>query len=420
MANRDDDPGAPKPLFVPPTKPGAEPSGSTSLFAPPTIPAKPGAAAPPVVVPSKPSATAPVFAEWPIEPAKPIEVAKPVEVAKPIEPAKPVEEAKPSESGPRAPLHARKTSTQAHTVVGEFGVPPPTDSKPSMPIVDDEDDAEDDTDTDDPERTDEDPQPLAFEPRRPANGVPRKRSSAPLLIGLGLAATLVVAIVVGMQDRGSEDPSPDQPKPNRSEPVDVAEPETKPRPPADTRTKLGDPPSEPNEPSTDATTTTTGSGDTTDTDTGGEEVDPRDPSVIPPGTPEENVKAFLKLPVSIHDGPPLGGIGRTGIHVDAISTGREYRSGECKEAASKFSIATDKEVSVCFRVVHDREEESVRILWEREGLTTRRGNVRIRDIHAYKTRAYLELRPEYVGAWRVRVISDDEVELASSEFEIGP
>ena len=41
---------------------------------------------------------------------------------------------------------------------------------------------------------------------------------------------------------------------------------------------------------------------------------PRDPSVIPPGTPAESAKAFSKLPVSVSDGPPIGGIG----HIDGV------------------------------------------------------------------------------------------------------
>ncbi|MFV8750492.1 DUF2914 domain-containing protein [Nannocystaceae bacterium ST9] len=470
MANRDDDEtGSSKPLFVPPTLPVVKPSGGSSLFAPPSLSGKPLAA--PTIVPSKAPpvvaspVVAPVFAEWPDEvtpaptpssepPAPAEQDTNVVEVVEAVEAV----EAPASVSGLRAPVHARKTSTQAHSVVGEFGVPSPTDSKPSTAIVDhedqdddqDEDDADfhpnqpesrvraadpstsDDQDLDDPERTDEEPHPIAVARSTPSEP---KRGSAPLLIGLGLAATLVVALVVGMQDRGKNDPDVDPAKPNRSESVERGEPSktgTQPRPPETSRTKLGDPPGETGAALATETETDTGEpGTGTETDTGtstgsstgsstGDDVDPRDPSVIPPGTPEDNVKAFLKIPVSVHDGRPLGGIGRTGIHIDAITTGREYKSGQCNDEVREFSIATDKEVSVCFRVVHDREEESVRILWDKDGVTTRRGGVRIRDLHAYKTRAYLDLRPEYVGEWRVRVVSEDDVELAAFEFEIGP
>ena len=177
-----------------------------------------------------------------------------------------------------------------------------------------------------------------------------------------------------------------------------------------------------------ASETTTGTSDT-GTDTGGESepseqpkpkhVDPRDPSLVPAGTPEENAKAFLKLPVSIHDGPPLGGIGRSGIHIDEISTARGRDNTDCREPTQRFSIS-DEYVNVCFRIVHPREQEWLRLFWEKDGKVTRRGRVRVPELHAYTTRAYLLLRPEYVGSWRVRIAPDGEedIDLAVAEFSI--
>ncbi len=444
MANSDDDdPGARKPLFVPPI-PAAKPGSGASLFAPPSMvgPSRPGGFAPPTV---SAGPTKPVFGEWPVaEEAKPAEPEQSEpeksepEQAEP-EQAEPAGEDVPANlSSLRAPVHARRTSTQAHAIVGEFGVPTPSDSQPRVAkpdFEDDESEAEYDPDHEQPETTSSERSPILADPRPVAQreAPAAKPSSMAVWIGLGLAATLIVAVVVGMQNRTPKDPKIDPAKPNRAAagaPLDSKKPVTQPRPPENTRTVLSEstgPAGEAGEPEVNSETETGGT-ETGGTETGGppapsprEDVDPRDPSVIPPGTPEDTIKAFLKIPVSIHDGPPLGGIGRTGIHIDAITTGREYRSGECKDEVDTFSIATDKEVSVCFRVVHDREEESVRILWEKDGVTTRRGGVRIRDLHAYKTRAYLELRPEYIGKWRVRVVNEgDDVELASFEFEIGP
>ena len=60
------------------------------------------------------------------------------------------------------------------------------------------------------------------------------------------------------------------------------------------------------------------------------------------------------------------------------------------------------------------------MIWEKDGKVTRRGRVRIPDLHAYTTRAYLLVRPEYVGRWRVRIVPDGEeaIDLAVAEFEI--
>jgi hypothetical protein len=148
---------------------------------------------------------------------------------------------------------------------------------------------------------------------------------------------------------------------------------------------------------------------------------PRDPSLIPPGTPAENAKAFSKLPVAPSDGPPLAGIGRTGIHVDQIAMGEGRDNTGCEQPSRQFSASGTEFINVCFRVIHPRSPETLRVFWEKDGATTRRGKVRIPEgLHAYKTRAYLQVRPEYVGSWRVRIVPEDEetIDLAVAEFEI--
>lgn len=260
------------------------------------------------------------------------------------------------------------------------------------------------------------PEPVAspdLEP--PAAGGSRKLSIA---IGV-IAAVVLIAVYVGRSRDEAEAPTT-----ARDTQIDRApatppsnEPDLQPTPAIDHGT-AGE---------TDTGETGEGETDTGESETGEpsklvpSEVDPRDPSVIPPGTPEENAKAFLKLPVSrLHDGPPIGGIGRSGIHLDAISTSRGRDNTDCDQPTDSFSLSVAKYVNVCFRVVHPREPEMVRVIWEKDGKITRRGRVRIPDLHAYTTRAYLLLRPEYVGQWRVRIVPEGEesVDLAVAEFEI--
>ena len=42
------------------------------------------------------------------------------------------------------------------------------------------------------------------------------------------------------------------------------------------------------------------------------------------------------------------------------------------------------------------------MLWQKDGGTVRRGKVVVPAVHAYRTRAYLVMRKEYVGRWTVR------------------
>jgi len=139
----------------------------------------------------------------------------------------------------------------------------------------------------------------------------------------------------------------------------------------------------------------------------------------PDGTPPAIARVFRRLPVSVHDGPPLEGIGATGIHIDRIWLGSKQDRRGCSGKTDDFSVDARNEVNVCFRVVHGRVEEDVDVIWELEGdLAKRRRGVTIPADHAYRSRSYLVLRREYVGDWRVRIFSVDGIELASTTFKV--
>jgi hypothetical protein len=140
---------------------------------------------------------------------------------------------------------------------------------------------------------------------------------------------------------------------------------------------------------------------------------------VPPGTPPEVAKAFASLPVTQFDRPPVGKIGKSGIHVDRISVGTEYESSRCRGRSDGFSISKRQRVNVCFRVVHDRSQtEQLRVLWQRDGGTVRRTTLSVPEVHAYRTRAFLVLRKEYAGRWTVRIMSMDGIDLAEHAFSV--
>lgn len=149
-----------------------------------------------------------------------------------------------------------------------------------------------------------------------------------------------------------------------------------------------------------------------------EEPQVADPRAVPEGTPVAIAKVFQRLPVAIHDGPPLGGIGASGIHVDKIWLGTRYEKDGCADETASFSLARHSQVNVCFRAVHSRVEESVEVEWVKEGAPFRRRAVQIPDLHAYRSRAFLVLRREYLGAWQARVLSADGVVLATTSFTV--
>jgi hypothetical protein len=143
-----------------------------------------------------------------------------------------------------------------------------------------------------------------------------------------------------------------------------------------------------------------------------------DPRAVPAGTPPEIAKVFEDLPATPTDRPPVGKVGKSGIHIDRISMGTEYKSGRCGGQPDGFSISKRQRANVCFRVVHDRQEEEVRVLWQRDGGTMRRSKLKVPAAHAYRTRAFLVLRKEYAGRWTVRIMSADGIELAAHAFSV--
>ncbi len=138
----------------------------------------------------------------------------------------------------------------------------------------------------------------------------------------------------------------------------------------------------------------------------------------PPGTSPNNALALRKLPHSVKDRGPVGGVGSKAMHVDRINMGTQYDAGSCVGPVGKFSVRDDDIAHVCFRVVHHRVEQQVQVRWERDGRLVRRAFVHVGASHGYRTRAGLRLRRSYRGSWTVRVISPDGVELASHAFQI--
>jgi len=148
--------------------------------------------------------------------------------------------------------------------------------------------------------------------------------------------------------------------------------------------------------------------------------DPRSESIVPPGTTDANRRAFLSLPVGVNDEAPLGGIGQDGTHIDRLAIGVEYANKKCRGKEDGFSVSAGEKVTLCIRVVQRRQANSVRVLWQKDGKVVRRSVITIKPTHAFRTRASLALREEYVGNWTARVVSTDGVELATMNFNVVP
>jgi hypothetical protein len=147
--------------------------------------------------------------------------------------------------------------------------------------------------------------------------------------------------------------------------------------------------------------------------------DIRSDEVIPPGTSERNAAAFRQLPVQAGDGPPVGGIGSGGIHLDELEVGHGWVKSRCSELSREFTIGVQDRVNVCMRVVHERGTATELALeWLRNGRQARRSKVSIGDMHALLTRAYLPISAGYEGEWQARVVAVDGTVIGEVSFTV--
>jgi len=147
--------------------------------------------------------------------------------------------------------------------------------------------------------------------------------------------------------------------------------------------------------------------------------DPRDPILVPEGTPDANRKAFLALPVAKGDKLPVGGIGPGGIHLDELVVGKGWKKSRCETETGEFTVGIDDKVSLCVRVVHERgTEEELTVKWIKEGKGPKRSKLTVKPIHAYLTRVWLPVKGWSKGDWTVVVEASDGTELGKGSFTV--
>ena len=143
-----------------------------------------------------------------------------------------------------------------------------------------------------------------------------------------------------------------------------------------------------------------------------------DARAVPEGTPPAVAATFKRIPLTVSDHGPVSGIGESGLHVDRMSLGTVFRKNRCRKPLERYAVSSGEDISFCFRAVHRRIDETITVHWRRQGRLVRRSFVNIPAIHAYRTRAKLALRREYVGWWDVIAMAADGTEIARTRFEV--
>jgi len=102
--------------------------------------------------------------------------------------------------------------------------------------------------------------------------------------------------------------------------------------------------------------------------------------------------------------------------------GVSYKRSACPEPTGRFSVKSDKTVNVCLQITHNpAKTDKVTLIWERNGAFYGKTPVKIPASRPdVRTRAHMKIGDSRLGSWSVRVMSDRNVPLARTTFEVTP
>jgi uncharacterized protein (TIGR02266 family) len=140
------------------------------------------------------------------------------------------------------------------------------------------------------------------------------------------------------------------------------------------------------------------------------------------GAPKEALPAAASPSRTSAAEKPATGVRGGGLSVESVLVGPTYERFTCPKPSSRFSLRANKLVNVCIEVAHRPERaDHVTLVWERDGafygktpveIPAKRPNVR--------TRAHMKLGESRLGSWSVRVLSERNVTLAQTTFDVEP
>jgi hypothetical protein len=99
-----------------------------------------------------------------------------------------------------------------------------------------------------------------------------------------------------------------------------------------------------------------------------------------------------------------------------------YKRLTCREPTQSFSVKSSKMVNVCLQITHaPTNADQVTLIWERNGAFYGKTPVKIpASRRNVRTRAHMKIGEKRLGSWSVRVVSDRNVPLARTTFEVTP
>jgi hypothetical protein len=109
-----------------------------------------------------------------------------------------------------------------------------------------------------------------------------------------------------------------------------------------------------------------------------------------------------------------------GLRIESVLASSSYERFTCPRPSKRFSLRSDRTVNVCLEVVHrPGNTDRLSLIWERNGGFSGKTPVTITGRkQTVRTRARMKLGESRLGSWSVRVVSDRNVSLAETTFDV--
>jgi uncharacterized protein (TIGR02266 family) len=144
---------------------------------------------------------------------------------------------------------------------------------------------------------------------------------------------------------------------------------------------------------------------------------PAEPTPSPVAAREEAPIAPTSPPVTARR---ASGGRASSVHIDKILVGTSYKKFTCPDPTTRISLRATPAVNVCLEISHKPpKSERLSLVWEKNGAFYGKTSVEIpgarENVH---TRAHMKLGESRLGAWKVRVVSERNVTLGETAFDV--
>jgi hypothetical protein len=145
---------------------------------------------------------------------------------------------------------------------------------------------------------------------------------------------------------------------------------------------------------------------------------PPPPVAAAEAPPTAEVPPTVEAPPAREAAKPAVGTA-AGLRIESLLVGPEYKRFTCPDPTDRFSVRKNDTVNVCLQIEHKPRTDRLALVWERNGAFYGKTSVEVPATRpSVHTRAHMKIGESRIGSWSVRVVSERNVTLAETKFEI--